>query len=78
MQKLIAFLCLMVAAHGISAQCTYAQALNFDPAAVLDNGKCTFNISSVGCLGYDFNADGVIGAPPDILAVLGAYGTVCE
>ena len=57
--------------------CTYAQALNFDPTAVLDNGTCTFNIGPVGCSGYDFNADGVIGAP-DILAVLGAYGTICE
>ncbi|MGC6533317.1 MAG: hypothetical protein ACON34_09975 [Flavobacteriales bacterium] len=57
--------------------CTYAQALNYDPAAVLDNGTCTFNIGPVGCSAYDFNADGVIGAP-DILAVLGAYGTVCE
>lgn len=57
--------------------CTYPDALNYNPAATVDDLSCEFECDEVGvsCLG-DFNLDGIVNAT-DLLMFLGNYGEVC-
>ena len=57
------------------AGCTYADAENFDAAATVDNGSCTFQIGN-DCPS-DINGDGAVGTP-DLLTFLSSFGTTCE
>lgn len=54
--------------------CTYDNATNYLPEANDDDGSCIFPAVS-DC--KDFDGDGLVSAP-DLLAVLGVYGTTCE
>ena len=54
--------------------CTYDNATNYLPEANDDDGSCIFPEVS-DC--KDFDGDGLVSAP-DLLAVLGVYGTTCE
>lgn len=56
--------------------CTYPEALNYDPAATLDNDACLFDDFPSSCPA-DADGDGEIGTP-DLLTVLGAFGGTCE
>lgn len=53
--------------------CTYSNALNFNPNAILDDGSCEFAITCA----EDLNQDGVIGVN-DLLLILGSYGQTCN
>jgi hypothetical protein len=55
--------------------CTYAMATNFDELAVIDDGSCTFDLSNP--CPADLNEDGIVNTT-DLLAFLGAFGTICE
>ena len=63
--------CTVVAIAG----CTYSDAQNFNLAATVEDGSCTFQIGS-DCPS-DINGDGVVGTP-DLLAFLSAFGTTCN
>lgn len=54
--------------------CTYEQAINFNPAATVDDHSCTF-ICNGGCPG-DFNADSIISVA-DLIEFMAVYGTIC-
>jgi hypothetical protein len=55
--------------------CTYDTAENYDPAATIEDGSCTFAPCTADCPS-DLNGDGEIGAP-DLLVILGTFGTLC-
>jgi hypothetical protein len=55
------------------AGCTYPDADNYDPIANLDDGSCVFTNSCPA----DLNGDGIVNAA-DLLAFLGAFGTLCN
>jgi hypothetical protein len=55
--------------------CTYADAENYDVAANVDDGTCTFELGNTSCAG-DINGDGIINTG-DLTALLGDFGTVC-
>jgi hypothetical protein len=55
--------------------CTYADASNYDDAANMEDGSCTFDLGNT-CPG-DLNEDGVVGTP-DLLVFLAAFGTDCD
>jgi hypothetical protein len=57
----------------IVSGCTYVDASNYNALANVDNGSCTFELSS--CTG-DLNEDGTVGTP-DLLMFLAAFGTSC-
>lgn len=54
--------------------CTYVDADNYNPAAVEDDGSCTFTITN-DCPS-DLNEDGIVNAS-DLLVFLGSFGTIC-
>jgi len=54
--------------------CTYLDAINYDPAALADDGLCEFEIANP--CPADLNGDGSVTAL-DLLAFLAAFGTVC-
>jgi hypothetical protein len=54
--------------------CTYVDASNYNEAANVENGSCTFELGNA-CPG-DLNDDGVVGTP-DLLVFLAAFGTDC-
>ncbi len=55
--------------------CTYSQAENFDPAALIDDGSCIINAVDDTCP-EDLNNDGIIGVA-DLIQLLGAFGSNC-
>jgi hypothetical protein len=54
--------------------CTYAQAENYDPAALIDDGSCII-VGGSSCPA-DVNSDGVVGVA-DLLEVLNQFGSTC-
>ena len=56
------------------AGCTYADAPNFDPSALIDDGTCIFPPPQV-CTG-DLDQDGYI-STLDLLDFLALYGSEC-
>lgn len=54
--------------------CTYADASNYDAAATVDDGTCLFPEDLCPA---DLNDDGEV-STPDLLFVLGEYGTLCD
>ena len=60
----------------ISGGCTYPVASNFDPAADLDDGSCTFEPTSNPCPA-DLDGDGAV-STIDLLQFLSFYGDTCE
>lgn len=54
--------------------CTYANAINYDAAAQVDNGSCQFSLNC-DCPG-DLDADGFI-TVSDLMIFIGLYGTNC-
>jgi subtilisin-like proprotein convertase family protein len=54
--------------------CTYEQAENYDPAALIDDGSCII-IGGSSCPA-DVNSDGVVGVA-DLLEVLNQFGSTC-
>ncbi len=54
--------------------CTYANAINYNPAATADDGSCAFSTNE-SCAG-DFDLDGVVDMD-DLLQFIAAYGSVC-
>ncbi len=52
--------------------CTYENALNFNPAAISDDGSCQFESSC----GFDADEDGVVDID-DLMEFIGAYGSIC-
>ena len=57
--------------------CTYSEANNYNPAANLDDGTCTFDAAPPqGACVYDFNGDGGVGAT-DLLDFLVFFGDIC-
>ena len=68
--------CMICEGDGTSCfGCTYPLAQNFNEAALLDDGSCTFEIEPM-CPG-DFNGDSFVGID-DILAILALYNTYCD
>jgi hypothetical protein len=57
------------------AGCTYTDAENFNAAANVEDGSCTFELGNA-CPG-DLSGDGVVGTP-DLLIFLAAFGTNCN
>jgi len=57
------------------AGCTYPNANNFDPNAILDNGSCIF-LPCVQSCPADINSDGLVNSG-DLLQLLASYGTMC-
>ena len=58
--------------------CVYDTAVNYDVLAQVDDGSCEFDNSPLnGCEQLDFNGNGEIDTP-DLLTILGAYGSTCE
>lgn len=55
--------------------CTYQNAENYNPAAEVDDGSCTFILSGSDCPA-DLNGDGVVGFA-DLNLFLAAYGSFC-
>ena len=59
-----------------TAGCTYAGASNFEPAALQDDGSCTFETQENDCP-FDSNDDGIISIV-DLLDFLVAFGYSCD
>lgn len=55
--------------------CTYINATNYNPEAMVDDGSCQFS-ATAGCPG-DMDGNGVIGAN-DLILMLSVYGLYCE
>ncbi|MGB1031746.1 MAG: endonuclease [Flavobacteriales bacterium] len=55
--------------------CTYSNADNYDSNAEVDNGSCLFTLQAT--CPEDLNSDGVINIQ-DVLALLGAFGSICD
>lgn len=69
--------CSNLASEGVGPTgCTYPEAENYDPLALIDNGGCEFTeCVSQGCEG-DFNGDALINVS-DLLIFLGLFGAEC-
>jgi hypothetical protein len=58
--------------------CTYAVAINYNPAATDDDGTCSFDLGpTAGCDGADINGNGQV-ETGDLLEVLASFGAFCE
>jgi len=57
------------------AGCTYADAENFNAAANVEDGSCTFELGNA--CPADLSGDGVVGTP-DLLIFLAAFGSNCN
>ena len=57
--------------------CTYADAVNYDSAATLDDGTCEFDCTGdAGTCAYDTDGNELIGSA-DLLVFLSIYGLPC-
>ena len=65
-----------VNSSGCFAGCTYADATNYDSAAMVDDGTCLFEAGCTECEG-DFDGNGTINTA-DLLSFLVIYGEDCD
>lgn len=56
--------------------CTYENALNFDAAAIIDDGSCEFGPGGNNCPA-DLDLNGIVGVS-DLLLFISDYGTICD
>lgn len=57
--------------------CTYADALNYNASATIDDQSCEFDCDTANTCPGDLNYDGVVNSS-DLAVFLSAYGTFCE